>query len=398
MKLIPSSTALKACFQDRKRRRVALTLAATALATAIAIAYFAHPKPAPEPETARVTPNRLAFPEGAPQIAFLKVEAATAAALPASEPMNARLSLADDLTARIFPPLGGRVVGLSAAIGDAVKAGAPLAVIDSPDFGQALADLRKAQADREQKQKALNRAKILFDGEALSRRDFESSEADARIAEAEAERARLRVANLSSAAGREDGQRLTLRAPLAGIVVERQANPGTEVRTDAANPLFVISDVRKLWLNIDLPERSAAAAQPGAVVSFSVDAYPGQAFSGKVERVGVAVDAATRRIPVRVVVDNADGRLKPEMYARAALITADAPKALRVPVGALLTSGLRSQVFVQIGPREFERRDADVLRQDGEYAYLANGGSVKEGDSVVVRGALLLASEMAQGD
>lgn len=390
--------ALRAHWREPRKRRIALAVLAALVIGTLAMKSLSRGTPPAEPPKSQVEHNRLTLAEDAAQIAFLKVAPAVATAMPASDPMNAHLTLADDLTARIFPPLAGRVVTLNAAIGDTVKAGATLAVIDSPDFGQALSDLRKAQAEREQKQKALGRAKVLFEGEAMARREFESSEADARIAEAEAERARLRVANLSSELVRQDGQRLTLRAPLAGVVVDRQANPGTEVRPDAQNPLFVISDIRKLWLNIDLPEKSAELARPGAVASFTVDAYPGKEFTGRVERVGVSVDAATRRIPVRVVVDNADGRLKPEMYARAALLSPDQAKAVRVPVAALLTSGLRAQLFVQVGPREFERRNVRIARQDAEYAYLSPDSAVKESDEIVVRGALLLASEMAQGD
>jgi cobalt-zinc-cadmium efflux system membrane fusion protein len=336
--------------------------------------------------------------DDAGQLAFLKLETVATAALPASEPMNARLALADDVTARIFPPLAGRVISLQAALGDTVKAGAPLAILDAPDFGQAIADLRKAEADGNQKRKALGRAQILYEGEALARRDLELAEADARAADAETERARLRLNNLVPVGGHIEGQRLVLRAPLAGIVVDRQANPGTEVRPDAANPLFVISDLRRLWLNIDLPEKAAALARPGEVVHFMLDAYPGSDFSGRVERVGAAVDPATRRIPVRALVDNADGRLKPEMFARATLSAADAAQVVRLPVGALLTGGLSAQIFVQVGAHEFERRPVGIARQDAEFAYLTPESPVKAGEIVVVRGALLLASELAQGE
>ncbi|RIX45713.1 MAG: efflux RND transporter periplasmic adaptor subunit [Rhodocyclales bacterium GT-UBC] len=360
--------------------------------------HLGHSKPAAPADKARPPANRLVLPEEAGQLAFLKLETASTAALPGSEPMNARLQLADDLTARIFPPLAGRVVSLSAALGDEVKAGTPLAIVDAPDFGQAIADLRKAEADSQQKAKALGRAKLLYEGEALARRDLEAAEADAQASGAEVERARLRLANLTPAGGRIEGQRLVLRAPLAGIVVDRQANPGTEVRPDAANPLFVISDLRRLWLSIDLPEKAAALARPGEAVNFKVDAYPDSDFTGRVERVGAVVDPATRRIPVRAVVDNADGRLKPEMFARATLSAPDAAQVIRLPVSALLTGGLSAQVFVQVGPREFERRAVGIARQDAEFAYLTAASPIKAGDIVVIRGALLLASELAQGE
>lgn len=342
--------------------------------------------------------NRLVLPEDAGQLAFLKLETAAMAALPGSEPMNARLSVAEDLTARLFPPLAGRVINLQAAIGDSVKAGAALATIDAPDFGQAIADAHKADADNALKRQALARAKILFDGEALARRDLEAAEADAHATGAEAERARLRLANLVPAGSHIDGQRLVLRAPLGGIVVDRQANPGTEVRPDAANPLFVISDLRRLWLNIDLPEKALAQARPGEAVNFTLDAYPDSDFSARIERIGAAVDPVTRRIPVRAVVDNADGRLKPEMFARATLNAPDAGRVVRLPVSAILTGGLAAHVFVQVGPREFERRRVNIARQDAEFAYLTPDSPLKAGEVVVIRGALLLASELAQGE
>ncbi|MCH2221526.1 MAG: efflux RND transporter periplasmic adaptor subunit, partial [Dechloromonas sp.] len=285
------TTPLRARLASPLARGALIVIAALALGAAGASLWHARsPRPGAPPEKPRAPANHLRLPEDAGQLAFLKLETVSLAALPASEPMNARLTVADDLTARIFPPLAGRVVSLQASIGDSVKPGAQLAVLDAPDFGQAIADLRKAEADSNQKHKALNRAQILFQGEALARRDLEAAEADAQSASAEAERARLRLANLAPAGGKIEGQRLVLRAPLAGIVVDRQANPGTEVRPDAPNPLFVISDLRRLWLNIDLPENAAALAKAGETVSFTLDAYPGVDFTGQVDRVGASVD------------------------------------------------------------------------------------------------------------
>ncbi|HZX33586.1 MAG TPA: efflux RND transporter periplasmic adaptor subunit [Rhodocyclaceae bacterium] len=393
------STKLSARLSDPLVKRLSMAAVGVLIAIGGSTAWrVVHSKPALAEEKPKAPANHLVLAEDASQLAFLKMEPAAAATLPASDPMNAKLQLADDLTARIFPPLGGRVISLQAAIGDKVAAGAPLAVIDAPDFGQAIADLRKAEADVALKNKALARSQTLFDGEVLSRRELEASEADAHAARAESERARLRLANLAPAGSHIDGQRLVLRAPLAGYVVDRQANPGTEVRPDAQNPLFVISNLQRLWLTIDLPEKAAALARPGADVHFAVDAYPGVDFSARIDRVGAMVDPNTRRIPVRAVVDNADGRLKPEMYARATVSEASAAQAIRLPVGALLTGGLGAHLFIQTGPREFERRPVAVARQDAEFAYLTPESAVKPGDKVVVRGALLLASELAQGE
>ena len=117
------------------------------------------------------------------------------------------------------------------------------------------------------------------------------------------------------------------------------------MRPDATTPLFIVSDLRRLWLRIDLPEKDAAQARPGATVNFSVEAYPGENFSARIEQVGAMVDTTTRRIPVRAGVDNADGRLKAEMFARATLNQPKAGSAIRLPVGALLASLLFGFTF-----------------------------------------------------
>lgn len=348
---------------------------------------------------AKASADRIRLDEGAPQLAYLQVSAAATQPLPVTDRLNARIAFDEAVTARVFPAVAGRVLALHAELGDPVRRGAPLATLDSPDFGTARSDLAKAEADAALKEKALARAKTLFDGEVLARRDYESAEADARASRAEADRARLRLANLAPTGSPADGERLTLRAPVDGVVADRQANPGTEVRPDAPNPLFVVSDLSRLWLLIDLPEKDLGKLRVGESVTVAVDAYPEQRFSALVDRVSPLLDPATRRVQVRCKLPNPDGRLRPEMFARVALASADGAEVVRIPVSALVSEGLYSTVFVEVEPRTFVKRRIAIVRQDSEFAYLKPGkeGGLAAGDRVVVRGALLLAAELASG-
>src|SRR6185436_11784679 len=137
-----------------------------------------------------------------------------------------------------------------------------LAELDSPDLAAAVADLRKAEADEARKRYALERARTLYEGQVLAKKDMESAQADFAQARAETERAALRLRNLAPAGAREDN-RYVLRAPISGVVADRQANPGMEVRPDLPNPLYVITDPAKLWVLIDLPERDLPKVAPG---------------------------------------------------------------------------------------------------------------------------------------
>jgi cobalt-zinc-cadmium efflux system membrane fusion protein len=368
-------------------------------AAAAAGGYLLRPPPgANEPKAeAKVepkVPNQLQFPDGAPQLTAIKTDIASEAPLPIAEPLNGKIAYDEDVTARISSPIAGRIIALRAAAGDVVKAGDVLATIDAPDLAAAVADARKAEADEARKKLSLERAQKLLDAEVVPRKDFEIAAADLAQAQAETQRARLRLKNLAPAGG--PGERgLTLRSPVSGVVADRRANPSMEVQPGMADPLFVVSNLKRLWVLIDLPEHHLKSVSAGLPVSVSVEAYPGQAFRATVSRIGQVVNPDTRRIQVRCDIANPDSLLKPEMYARVALLTSEGLKAVRLPNNALVTEGLYSFVFVEARPRVFVKRKVELAVQDREYSYVKSG--LTKGERVVVGGALLLQSELASG-
>jgi cobalt-zinc-cadmium efflux system membrane fusion protein len=381
-------------------RSIGVVLLVTALAGAGAYLFWASREPAAagaanaaakaEPKV----PNQLRFAEGSPQLTAIRIEAAIEAPLPIAEPLNGKIAYDEDVTARITSPIAGRIVALRAAAGDSVKAGDTLVNIDAPDLAVAIADTRKAEADEARKKFAKERSQTLMDADVIPRKDFESAVADFDQAHAETLRARLRLKNLVPAGGPGE-YGFSLRSPLSGMVAERKANPSMEVQPGMADPLFVVSNLHRLWVLVDLPERLLGRIAPGLPVSVSVEAYPGQSFRAAVTRIGQVVNPDTRRIQVRCDLANPDGLLKPEMYARVSLLTTEGLQAVRLPNNALVTEGLYSFVFVESTPRVFIKRKVELAVQDREYSYVRSG--LAKGERVVVGGALLLQSEMASG-
>ena len=339
-------------------------------------------------------PNQVQFAEGAPQLSALKVESVAEAPLPIAEPLNGKVGFDENVTARVTSPIAGRITALPVAAGDSVKLGEVLARIDAPDLAAAVADVRKAEADEARKGLAMERAQKLLDAEVLARKDFEASAADLAQAQAETRRARLRLKNLAPGAGPEEGG-LVLRSPVTGVVAERRATPAMEVQPGAPEPLFVVSDLKRLWVLVDLPERYLGRIKPGLPVNVTVAAYPGESFRGTVARIGQVVNSDTRRVQVRCDLANLEGLLKPEMHARVYLLSSDARTAIRIPNDALVTEGLYSFVFVESRHGVFVKRKVDLAVQDREYSYLRSGLAV--GERLVVGGALLLQSELASG-
>lgn len=341
---------------------------------------------------ARTASDTLRFAVDAPQLSFLQIKPVEAFPEPLVEALNARIAYDDNHTARVFSPIAGRVIKIAAEIGQQVKAGDVLLQLDSPDYAAAASDSVKADAELMRKQQAFERAKLLFDSQGMARRDLESAEADWHQAEAEALRAKARLKNLSGNAKTTDGQ-FSLRAPIAGVISERQVNTGSEVRPDAANPLFVVTDPQHLWVLIDLPERQLDKVKVGQPVFVEVDAYPDEIFYGKVTVIGGSLDPLTRRVQVRCYLNNPEHKLKPEMYAR---VTPDADSDTslpRIPNSALFTQGVSSFVFVELSPGVLQRRKVELALQSHEYSYVKQG--LRSGERVVTSGALLLNSELA---
>lgn len=339
----------------------------------------------------RAEPGVVRYAAGAPQLSSIGVHAVAEEPMPVAEPSNARVAYDENVTARVSSPVAGRVTALRAEIGEEVSRNAALVEIDSPDFAAAEADWRKAEADEVRKKLAFERSVKLLENEVIARKDYESAEADYRQAVAETQRARLRLRNLN-AAGSGSG-RFLLKAPLAGVVADKQVNPGQEVRPDLPNPLFVITDITRLWVIIDLPERNLGNIHPGQAVSIETDAYPDQRFAGKVERIGLALDPTTRRVQVRCSVRNPDKRLKPEMFARVSFVAEDGNKAVRVPNTGLIVNGIDSYVFVEKQPGVFERRRVNVALRGADSSFVDRG--VASGERVVTEGTLLLNSEVS---
>ena len=295
-----------------------------------------------------------------------------------------RLVWNEDHTVRIVPQVGGRVQKITVEIGSEVKDGQILATLSSPDFGQAQADARKAQAEQKVAKQAFERQRELHAAGIVADKDLQQTQAEAISALAEADRASRRLAGLG---GASDGT-YTLRSPLAGIVVERNLNPGLEFRPEqSSDPLFVVTDPTSLWLRLDAGEADLAVLKAGENISLQVKQYPNERFAGVIRHVGDFVDPTTRTIRVRGDVPNPDRRLKGGMFVTA-LIELPPTQALLVPVAAVFLVDEQRYLFVEEATGRYILRAVQAgPESDGRIEILSG---VKEGEKVVIEGNLHL--------
>jgi cobalt-zinc-cadmium efflux system membrane fusion protein len=313
---------------------------------------------------------------------------------------SGRVALDDLRSGHVFSPVSGRVVKIAAQLGQRMKKGDPLAVIESPDIGNAVSDLHKAEADLIAAQHDYDRKKGLFEQKAGSAADMESAEDNYRKSKAEIERARAKAVLLRTGNVDTVTQTYTLTSPIDGEVLLRNITPGFEVQGQysggTAQELFTIGEVDKVWVLGDLYEKDLARVQIGAPAVVSVVTYPGKVFRGRVDWVSGMLDPSTRTAKVRCTFDNPDKLLRPEMYSTVQ-ISVEQKRALAIPRNALLRLGEYKVVFLQVGEGEgrirFERVPIDV--DEGEASqWLEVKHGLTAGQKVVVNGAILLSQKL----
>lgn len=333
--------------------------------------------------------DQLRYPAGHPQLPLLVSTPATTAKAIAVE-LPARLVWNEEKTQRIYPAFAGRVTHITADVGQSVGAGQVLAQLASPEFGAAQADTSRAVADATLARQALQRQRELFEAGVVARKDLEQAEADAARTQAEVARAQARTSLYGSASG--VNQQLGLRSDIRGVVVERNLNPGQEVRPDGTSPaMFVVSDPSTLWVQIDAQEADVGDLRPGVKVGLVVPTLSDQKFEATVQAVTDQIDPTTRTIKIRATVSNPKRLLKNEMLAKVRY-ERKVGSGLEVPATAVFLRGNQHYVFVQSQAGVFEPRDVTVSYEGPKQVLLSSG--LKDGEQVVSQNGLLLAREL----
>jgi len=387
-----------------------IVILGVAAATVVLVGWLAGRRPAPAPvEAAPALPaGTVALTEAAIREGGVRVEAASSENVQDAIEAPGVLALDERRTARIGSQVEGKVLEVFVEIGDRTAAGRELAHMISPVVHDAWAAYRKAVSERRRAETDLKlavqndeRAQRLLKEKAASQQEVQRAAADRVAAEeglsivrtevrrAEEEMEHLGITNAEDPSG-ESGEQIPVRAPLAGVVLEKLITEGSAVTPGM--PLFVVSDLSSLWALAEVDETALPHVQTGQPVRVQVAAYPGEAFAGTIAWVADMVNPKTRRVTVRCAVPNPGSRLKPDMYATVAL-GQGAPHAVVVlPSAAVQDIDGKPVVFVEVGQRRFATRGVDVGPERDGRIEVRSG--LRAGERVAVAGAFLLKSEL----
>jgi membrane fusion protein, copper/silver efflux system len=279
----------------------------------------------------------------------------------------------------VSPRFGGWVERLHVDFtGRSVRAGEPLVDIYSPELISA--------------QEELLSARRLKDGLAGSLAPGAEARTDDLV---DAARRRLLLWEISpeqidalEATG-EVRRTLTMHAPQSGFVVEKTVDAGAAIQPGAV--LYRLADLSRVWLELDVYEADLRFARPGEPVEVRVDAYPGETFSGRITYVYPDVKRDTRTGRVRVELANPEGRIKPGMFVVAHMDVEVTERAVLVPRDAVMYTGERRLVFVELSPGLYESREVEVGATVADRAEIVSG--LRAGERVVARANFIVDAE-----
>jgi Cu(I)/Ag(I) efflux system membrane fusion protein len=178
-------------------------------------------------------------------------------------------------------------------------------------------------------------------------------------------------------------------APRDGYVLERNAVDG--MKAAAGDVLFRIADISMMWVLADVPEYDIGAIKPGQAVTIRARGLPGQVFTGHVNLIYPLVNKETRTTKVRIEIANPDGLLRPDMYADVQIAAGTASPVLAVPNSAVIDTGTRQIVLLDLGKGRFEPRQVSIGAQGGGYTEIRSG--IAPGDKVVISANFLIDAE-----
>ena len=342
--------------------------------------------------TQPITLDPDVFDTDQPQL--FKTAKAETRALPTLVTANGVVSPDVNRTIHVTSLGGGRVIDLKVKLGDTVSKGQTLLVISSPDLASAMSDYQKAKADEVLSRKALDRAQMLFDRGAIAAKDLEAAQDAEDKAKVDVETAEHHIQVLGADPA-HPSPLIDLKAPVSGTIVEQNIAGFEGIKSlDNTPNLFTIADLGQVWIVCDVFENDLGEVHLGDAAEIHLNAFSDRMFKGSVADISRVLDPNTRSAKVRIVLGNADGALRPGMYAVATFRSRKLTNRIVVPATAIMRLHDKDWVFRKEGGNRFRKIavQADGLAPDGMQE-IRDG--VKPGD-VLVTNALEFSTEVAE--
>jgi cobalt-zinc-cadmium efflux system membrane fusion protein len=306
--------------------------------------------------------------------------------------LNGEVTYDQNNVIKVMPLVSGMCQDVNVNIGDRVSAGQTLAMIKSTEAAGLQNDMVSAKANVAMAKKNLEVAQSMQEKGVASQRDVLQAQQDLTKAESDLTRVTSQLSIIGSGSS---GPLVQLTCPQNGFIVERKLNPNQLIRTDDGSPLFTVSDLKKVWVMANVYEVDVEKIKKGDDVIVKTLAHPDNVFKGKIDFISNALDPVSRTLQVRVVLDNPDYLLKPQMYARVAVSFKENDKQMpQVPSESVVFDRSRNYVVVYHAKDNLEIREVEILDAQGPRTFIKSG--LQPGEKVISKEALLIYQAIRQ--
>jgi cobalt-zinc-cadmium efflux system membrane fusion protein len=322
----------------------------------------------------------------------ITVQAAGPATLQDGTPFLGEIRFDDDRTAHIVPRLAGVAQAVPASLGQVVQAGQVLAVIASTALSEQRSELLGARKRQAAARVAHEREKTLWEQKVSALHDYQQAQAALQEADIAVENAAAKLAAVGAPPTAAAGplNRLDLRAPFAGTVVEKHLAAGEAVKEDAS--VFTVSDLRSVWAEFAVAPKDLATLRVGQKVVVSSTAFERTA-EGRIAYIGALLGEQTRTARARVTLANPDGAWRPGLFVTVAALGAAQQVPVAVAADALQEIDGQPMLFVE-APGGFVARPVKSGRRDGQTVEIVEG--LRAGERHASTNTFILKSELGK--
>ncbi|MCX6241715.1 MAG: efflux RND transporter periplasmic adaptor subunit [Bacteroidetes bacterium] len=299
--------------------------------------------------------------------------------------LTGKITYDENHIAKISPMSGGILESMKVELGDYVKKGQVLAIIRSIETAEYSNQYTAALSNYEIAKKNSEVTHEMFQNGLSSEKDYLASQQELVKANGELQR----IKEILSIYGVESAKRYTVRSPIDGFVVERNATQNMVFRADGQNNLFTVADLRYIWAVGNVTESDIPDVQPGYLARVTTVSYPDKAYNGTISRVMNVIDSASKVMKVRIDLANPDYLLKPEMFANITVYYNEGHKTMAcIPSEAIIFDKNRNYVMVFYGKGKIVTREVEVYHPVGGKTYIQSG--LKQGELIVCKNALVV--------
>lgn len=300
--------------------------------------------------------------------------------------LNGKIQANEDHQAKVYALASGKIKSVNVALGDKVRQGQTLAVLQSMEVAGSTNDLSLAEANVAMTKKNLESTKDLYEGNLATSREYTSAQVDYNKALSELNRAKqvLAITGGKNAV-------YELKAPLSGVVIERNIAGNSEVRQDNSNSLFTVADLTNVWAVANVYESDISRIHLGDTVRVNTLANPNAPYFGRIDKIYNILDPANRTMKVRVSMPNPKNELMPEMFVTVKVFGSAASTMLTIPSQAVVLDNSKNYVVVK-DAKGLHVKEIQLIKRVDDKAYVLG---LNEGEQVVINSQVFIYQALA---